>query len=34
VDDELMGDEQIVPGKQDICHDVAIVDAVSKNSYL
>jgi hypothetical protein len=34
VGDEPLGDEQIVPGKEDLGHDVAIVDAVNKNSYL
>jgi len=26
--DEPLGDEQIVPGKQDFCHDIAVVAVV------
>jgi hypothetical protein len=28
VGDEPLGDEQIVPGKKDLCHDIAVVAIV------
>jgi len=34
VGNELLGDEEIVTGKQNFVQNIAIVDAVYKNSYL